>query len=896
MTKKIAKTAGFAAATTLAVLGQQAVEASEVVVPAEPVADQVLTTEATDATTTTDSTSSETASPVTEEEVIAAEDVYKAAEAEQVAQEEVVATATAEMDSTQAQLDQIDSEIAAIDSAQTIIENAPQIIEQTESKIASEEATIAPAETAIATAESLVATEATDLATAKAGEVAANQVVADAEKALADVKADLAEVGLESAQTAVDNLKTTEAKQIQQVSSLENAVKVNETAVTNAEKALTSAQTTAKQDLDKEISQVNAELSTKKTELANTPATTTTTTNTVKSVVGSNKITLPSSYINTAYPALKQIENAGYTGSTAFTSVANQNKSKIVVASQQGTYGIQWGGSGVNNYQSIAADKTRTIDPANLTKEVQNEIAQFTAEILNGVRTQLGLASVAVTSSAQDFAKRVASAYNSKGLSTLNHDFSAIGSAATASGLKSSDSRGYESLGDFGHATTVDQLKGLFYNSLVYMLFNDEGSNFGHTISLLQNSGNDTYYLGATSRVASSQFRSTKATQTQIYMIPSSNIVSSNFSQTPITGTTSTTVDNTNAINKLKEEIKTLETKLSNLRSTNLASAPIVVAANQTLRTAQNRLQTIKDSLATAKATLEQTQYQLTVAQKNLASLTAQNQQLLTKQGQAQTALAKALVAQKAEVAKVAQAQEDYDKAVEAETAARDKLVEIHARIAGLKEKIAETEKLVANATTLIADKERLETQKSILAGLLLKQKADLVEQYDILKDKTALTVEAKEEYLRLLNLYRLATGNNIFQLPDGTIVAVPAVAPTADALPEGELPILTTLVSPTNLGNTPTEGSNIPQGSGVAAAGGAGVAGTNGSAGTVNLTSLSAGVAPVQGTSQSNSAKSESEKTLPKTSSVNSDIMAVVGMMSMGLTFGLAKKKRDEI
>lgn len=896
MTKKIAKTAGFAAATTLAVLGQQAVEASEVVVPAEPVADQVLTTEATDATTTTDSTSSETASPVTEEEVIAAEDVYKAAEAEQVAQEEVVATATAEMDSTQAQLDQIDSEIAAIDSAQTIIENAPQIIEQTESKIASEEATIAPAETAIATAESLVATEATDLATAKAGEVVANQVVADAEKALADVKADLAEVGLESAQTAVDNLKTTEVKQIQQVSSLENAVKVNETAVTNAEKALTSAQTTAKQDLDKEISQVNAELSTKKTELANTPATTTTTTNTVKSVVGSNKITLPSSYINTAYPALKQIENAGYTGSTAFISVANQNKSKIVVASQQGTYGIQWGGSGVNTYQSIAADKTRTIDPANLTKEVQNEIAQFTAEILNGVRTQLGLASVAVTSSAQDFAKRVASAYNSKGLSTLIHDFTDIGSAATASGLKTSDNRGYESLGDFGHATTVDQLKGLFYNSLVYMLFNDEGSNFGHTISLLQNSGNDTYYLGATSRVASSQFRSTKATQTQIYMIPSSNIVSSNFSQTPITGTTSTTVDNTNAINKLKAEIKTLETKLSNLRSTNLASAPIVVAANQTLRTAQNRLQTIKDSLATAKATLEQTQYQLTVAQKNLASLTAQNQQLLTKQGQAQTALAKALVAQKAGVAKVAQAQEDYNKSVEAETAARDKLVEIHARIAGLKEKIAETEKLVANATTLIADKERLETQKSILAGLLLKQKADLVEQYDILKDKTALTVEAKEEYLRLLNLYRLATGNNIFQLPDGTIVAVPAVAPTADALPEGELPILTTLVSPTNLGNTPTEGSNIPQGSGVAAAGGAGAAGVNGSAGTVNLTSLSADVAPAQGTSQSNSAKSESEKTLPKTSSVNSDIMAVVGMMSMGLTFGLAKKKRDEI
>ncbi|MGQ7660997.1 SEC10/PgrA surface exclusion domain-containing protein [Streptococcus suis] len=896
MTKKIAKTAGFAAATTLAVLGQQAVEASEVVVPAEPVADQVLTTEATDATTTIDSTSSETASPVTEEEVIAAEDVYKAAEAEQVAQEEVVATATAEMDSTQAQLDQIDSEIAAIDSAQTIIENAPQIIEQTESKIASEEATIAPAETAIATAESLVATEATDLATAKAGEVAANQVVADAETALADVKADLAEVGLESAQTAVDNLKTTEAKQIQQVSSLENAVKVNETAVTNAEKALTSAQTTAKQDLDKEISQVNAELSAKKTELANTPATTTTTTNTVKSVVGSNKITLPSSYINTAYPALKQIENAGYTGSTAFISVANQNKSKIVVASQQGTYGIQWGGSGVNTYQSIAADKTRTIDPANLTKEVQNEIAQFTAEILNGVRTQLGLASVAVTSSAQDFAKRVASAYNSKGLSTLIHDFTDIGSAATASGLKTSDNRGYESLGDFGHATTVDQLKGLFYNSLVYMLFNDEGSNFGHTISLLQNSGNDTYYLGATSRVASSQFRSTKATQTQIYMIPSSNIVSSNFSQTPITGTTSTTVDNTNAINKLKAEIKTLETTLSNLKSTNLESASIVVAANQTLRTAKNRLQTTKDNLATAKATLEQTQYQLTVAQKNLASLTAQNQQLLTKQGQAQTALAKALVAQKAEVAKVAQAQEDYDKAVEAETAAKDKLVKIHARIAGLKEKITETEKLVANATTLIADKERLETQKSILAGLLLKQKADLVEQYDILKDKTALTVEAKEEYLRLLNLYRLATGNNVFQLPDGTIVAVPAVAPTADALPEGELPILTTLVSPTNLVNTPTEGSNIPQGSGAAAAGGAGAAGANGSAGTVNLTSLSAGVAPAQGTSQSNSAKSESEKTLPKTSSVNSDIMAVVGMMSMGLTFGLAKKKRDEI
>lgn len=356
--------------------------------------------------------------------------------------------------------------------------------------------------------------------------------------------------------------------------------------VSAAEKAVTSATATAKAELAKKLASKQEELSQKQSELNKLKADKTV----IKapSVTGSNKIVLPSTYKTIVYPALKDIENSGWTFSAGYNTSVSRLKGRIESGVQSSVYGVSYNGTGVNSYKTIAADRTRYIDPNNLSTAVQNELAQFTGELLNEVRSQLGLTTLTVTKTAQEFAAAIASDYRRTGFGRMSnpHSSSIIGHNAQSVGLAYSDNRGYESLGFFGNARTVDQLKNYFYNSIVYMLFNDVTSNYGHTISLLQNSNNGPYYLGVSS---------TSDAQ-HIYVIPSANVRSARFSTASLTAVK--TVDNSAKISAVQAAMATIQSEIGRLKAqgSTVASSTLVVRAKDKLKSLNQQLAGARDN------------------------------------------------------------------------------------------------------------------------------------------------------------------------------------------------------------------------------------------------------------------------------------------------------------
>ncbi|MEQ9763453.1 SEC10/PgrA surface exclusion domain-containing protein [Streptococcus sp. ZJ151] len=443
----------------------------------------------------------------------------------------------------------------------------------------------------------------TETYTSESAVNAANQSAADSQSVTvssASVAASEANRSASEAATKVDELTSLVASPEKVSTNLLNAkaeVSRLEREVSAAEKAVVSATTTAKANLAKKLAEKQNELSQKQTVLNKLKSDQTTAN--VASVTGSNKIVLPSTYKTVVYPALKTIENSGWTYSSGYKQSVSRLKNQIESGVQSSIYGVSYNGSGVNSYKSIAADKTRYIDPNNLSTAVQNEMAQFTGELLNAVRSQLGLATLTVTKTAQEMAAAIANEYRRSGYGRLGnaHNPSIIGKHAQNLGLLSSDNRGYESLGFFGNAKTVDELKNYFYNSIVYMLFNDVTSDYGHTISLLQNNNNGPYYLGVSST----------SNAQHIYVIPSANVKSSRFNTTSLVATK--TVDNSAQISAVKSAMTAIQSEIDGLKAqkSTIASSTLVVRAKDKLKKLNQQLSASRDNyktLSTLKTTL----------------------------------------------------------------------------------------------------------------------------------------------------------------------------------------------------------------------------------------------------------------------------------------------------
>ncbi|MDO5357682.1 MAG: SEC10/PgrA surface exclusion domain-containing protein, partial [Conchiformibius sp.] len=179
-------------------------------------------------------------------------------------------------------------------------------------------------------------------------------------------------------------------------------------------------------------------------------------------VLNGNKIVLPNAYTHNV--------------------LQNGNNQQIAQAAR--------GGVEMNRYQSDAEDAKVIIDDLNnLSKNVRVELSQFVAELLNPIREQWGVGKFAVTEGALRFAQDVANEYENNGKSIWDgkgHYDEGIIRAAAKHGLNDGGNF-YENMG--GHYTeqplTLDKLKGMVYDTVVQMLFDDAHSQQGHAKSLL---------------------------------------------------------------------------------------------------------------------------------------------------------------------------------------------------------------------------------------------------------------------------------------------------------------------------------------------------------------------------------------------------------------------------
>ncbi|HFI0352042.1 TPA: SEC10/PgrA surface exclusion domain-containing protein [Streptococcus suis] len=848
MTKKLIKSTSVALAASVAVLGQHVVDANEVTPTTATDSTAVTTAEVAPVESETAETPAAVVeSPVSAEQVQATEQVYTAVLAEQTAQEQVVAQAEQTVTESANTLATAEEKVVAAEATIVAAEAAPQVIENLQAEVVAQETTVATEEANLVAAHQVVVDAKEVVEAAVTDKSIVDKTVTEAQASVSAVEEKLVGTGVDTAKETVSTLEKTAQEQETKITELQQTISTTEQSLSSAQAGVETAKATVTEQLANEVSQKEAELATKQAELAATPETIETT-SAVASVAGGNKITLPATYKTTALPALKAIEAAGYTSSPAYTAAVNQYRASINNAAQAATYG--WGK--LNSYKSIAADQSRTIDPNNLSTEVQNEIALFTAEILNGVRSELGLSPVTVTTSAQEFAKRVVTAYNQVNQPALSHNFTLIRQAAVNSGLRATDNRGYESLGSFGNATNVDQLKNLFYTSIVYMLFNDSSSDFGHTVSLLQDSGSNSYYLGAASRVPKAG-----SVSANIYMVPSSNITSTSFSRTAI-GTGTSTVSNAAKIESLKSEIASLESTITNLRNADVNLAATVVAANQQVANLQTRLSQAKSELSTTQSALVETKQNLDTARTDLAALELANQSIVAELNQANAVLSEKLAAQSAAQSKVEAAQTAYDAAVTAENAQAKKVEEAKAKVDALKARIAENEKLIEDSKKLVDILPTLKERVESLKAILVKNEETLAAAKLVLDEKIAATNLVKAEYDRLVDLLNLQSENSVYQLADGTIIAIPNTAPTAAALPVYTL----TAEDLETIGLVASNG--------------------NGS---------QAVISPVAAPAKQDK-KTSSVNTLPNTSSNQSYLVSILGLIAMILTFGLVSKK----
>lgn len=421
-------------------------------------------------------------------------------------------------------------------------------------------------------------------------------------------------------------------------------------------------------------------------------------------VAGSNTLVLPKDY---PIEEIKKLAASGYIGTAAYNDYYNKVASTMIAKAEPG--------AAMNQYVDIPEDLNRVVDPDNLSQEVQNELAQFAAQMINDVRKQLGLVPVTVTVGSQEFARLLTKSYKETHQNTRPsfvygqagtaghygvgpHDKTIIEASASTVGLRPNDDNMYENLGAFNEVHTVNGIKRGIYDSIKYMLFTDHlhGNTYGHAVNFLRvdkTNPSAPVYLGfSTSNVGS--------LNEHFVIFPASDIVdATRFSTTEIPKS-GQVIDRSASIQALTNDVASIKGKIASLegRLANLSAEAEVIAA---------------------QAKISQLQHQLEAAQAKSHKLDQQVEQLANTKDSLRTQLLAAKEEQ-------AQLKADLDKALALLASSKATLhkleaamEEAKARVAGLASQKAQLEDLLAfekNPNRIELAQEKVAAAKKALA------------------------------------------------------------------------------------------------------------------------------------------------------------------------------------
>lgn len=689
------------------------------------------------------------------------------------AQKEVVKQTKEQLTDAQAKANDANKQVS---SAQTEVTEATEAVkhaeevaskatpENIEANKADQKANLADQkanETETATVDAKIATQADAVTKAQTGVSSAEQELKDAN---ADVSAKQTQV--QSAKDAISGTglaqaedKLDEAKA--ETKGAEKNVTLADTALTDAKKSDQKRQETidnAQADVDAKATLVND---------------------------AKNNLESATKKANGATTTLSQAEDKLEKATKALDSVdivkiPDLTQFKEDIASSDNDFMTDSGAKAIENTEiSIGKNaKSQPVDIDNLTQAQKEEISHLYVQGLKQIREQLSTSSNSnVTKEAIESASKRARAYEKRGQNPLVHGHISLADGPTAENLVR--------LGSKSDVQNMYDLKEATIQALMSSSFADAPSKWGHLRNNLvfgNNVGIDVANING-----------------DYWLV----IAFSNK------GTTLVNPTNAEAIQKAYEDAK------AEKDTAQTASEK----ANDALKQASTDYANALDLKTSAEKTLADataTPIQTTVAENNLRLAKLALDSAQKRQAEAQ----KAVDNFSADLASKKQALDDAKSALESAKRVQEIKVQNYSDVkVELRTQEKKLEDLQAQKAKLVEEKDRLVEEAKALAEelkgyveapiKLAKAKTTLAEKQDVLEDaqdkaeiakaqvdaiQATLDVEQaklndiQDKFDKLQDLEEKAKDNVIAKLPDGTIIAIPNTAPTAEELPEFDI------------------------------------------------------------------------------------------------------------
>ncbi|HEM5255387.1 TPA: SEC10/PgrA surface exclusion domain-containing protein [Streptococcus suis] len=416
------------------------------------------------------------------------------------------------------------------------------------------------------------------------------------------------------------------------------------------------------------------------------------------------------------------------------------------------------------------ANKNQNVNIDNLTNEQKISASQLYAQGLTQIRQALnGLSTTAVTQAAIDLAQFRADQYEARGTSPLTDGH--IGA-------------GVENLILLGSKSTIqteEDLKRAVYDALLNTSFADAPSDWGHlqaNLNFANNIGiaianiNGSYWL-----VVAFTNNGTPITNPNDPATLQAALAKAQADQSAAQAASDTA--QANLVKASSDYAKTLELKTqaektladatatplqTQVAENNLRLATIALQNAEARKTdAQKAVDNFSADLATKKAALDTAKADLAQAQATA------------------TAKAEALETAKVELAKQQGTLDSLNKDKVALLAEKDRLVEEAKALATELKGYLEAPAILANAQATLTEKQAALTEAQAKAETAKNKLETVTAKLAAEESKLA---ELQAEYNKLKDLEDKAKDNVIATLPDGTIVAVPKVAPTVAEKP----------------------------------------------------------------------------------------------------------------
>lgn len=648
---------------------------------------------------------------------------------------------TTNQTATEATTEQIKTETNVLAEKQSDVASAEANLEQATHNVQSAEQTVANAESAL---------DGTGLANAEK----------DLENAKTAVKG--AEATVAEAEDAFKTAKKADEARADAIKSAENDVNTKNDAVKLAKEKLVSA--------NQHTESVDAKLEDAQTELTKAQ-------DALKNV----------DIVDIQNPTLKLYDDERQKLGTSLDSITFKDAYDLWRANDNETTrdllratAVQM--SGASTIKISEADKNRPIDLNNLTDDQLVEISDFYAEMLTQLNHNFGYNTnkqAYVSKEILDYSKSVAKKYEKR---ALDPDVA----GHIRGGLEN-----LTSLGDGHEFKTMYDLKYGVKRTFQLTSYEDEIENWGHLRNNLSNQAvgsvaltvaniNGKYWMltnfGGTKGTSVSK-RVDIATLEKAVATAEENVKqATTASENAKNALTQASIDYASALNLKTDAEKVLADAMAtplqaqvaenNLRLANIAlenAKKREATASEAVANFSASLADKKTALEEAKQTLKDAKLVQTSASQALvnakASLEAQEVKINSLKAQSEQ-----LIAEKDALVKEAQQLADTLQAY------------LDAPVALTKAKQART----AVSVKLELAKSDLEMAQSKLENLLTAQKAE-----------EAKLAELEATYAKLVDLAEKAQENVVATLPDGTVIAVPKVAPTAETLPELNLDAL---------------------------------------------------------------------------------------------------------